>query len=72
MGCMGSKPERADRTELSVAVAEREKVDLSKFANSVAKRITVKARPNNYQNFQAPVRPPLFKDGQKVTEVNLN
>ena len=69
---MGSKePERVDRTDHSVTVGEREKVDLSKFARSVAKRSTVKARPKDYQSSQAPVRPPLYRDGEKVTEVNL-
>lgn len=72
MGCMGSKgPERVGRAGHSVTVGEREKVDLSKFAKSVAKRTTVKARPRDYQSSQAPVRPPLYKEGEKVTEISL-
>lgn len=67
MGCMGTREqEKAARSEASLTVGERERVDLSKFSKSLAKRTTAKARQRNYQSFQSEVRPPLFREGRAV------
>ncbi len=46
-------------------------MDLSKFAKTLAKRITVKARPSNYQTCEQLVRAPAFKEGQPIAAVSL-
>jgi hypothetical protein len=49
-----------------VTVGVRERVDLSKFSKSLAKRTTAKTRLRNYQSFQSPVCPPQFKEGHAI------
>jgi hypothetical protein len=59
------------RAEASLTIDEGERVDLSRFAKTLAKRTTAKARPSNYQTCEQPVRAPAFKEGQRLAAVSL-
>jgi hypothetical protein len=51
--------------------SEKDKVEMNLFASAIEKPNNKPSRSNNYQYYQSPVAPPLFKDGKPITIPNF-